>query len=195
MAEICFNRDTFYTYIVIGLGIISFVIYRLYLDKKEELLRPLSSQESKPVNITETIADTLRGVLSASSVQHHEDLNRMVNPMVPPLKRGSFSYSGMMPEFPINIPTRGEYGSFQQFGYIYNDANADQAMPLMGRRIHSNQYEYYTFHHNNPNLKIPITVTGNKELDNDASMSIPLYPGQNFTIKLYDNDSPRYIPY
>ncbi len=100
----------------------------------------------------------------------------------------------MMPRVPVTVPTRGEYGSFQQTGYLYNKDLPDQAMPLMGRRIHSNQYEYYTFHHNNQQIKIPVDVAGKRLLNDGETVSVSGYP-QQFHVKIYELDSPRYIPY
>jgi len=90
-------------------------------------------------------------------------------------------------------PTRGEYGSFQQVGYLYNTADVDQAMPLISRRIHSNQYEYYTFHHKNPQIKIPIKIQGNQEINDGDTVSVQGYG--NLQAQIYDLDAPRYIPY
>jgi len=67
-------------------------------------------------------------------------------------------------------------------------------MPLMGRRIHSRKHEYYTFHHNNPNIKIPINIKGDQEIYDETSLQVPGYKG-NFTVKIYDLDHPRYVPY
>jgi hypothetical protein len=194
MAEqICFNRDTFYSYIILALGVIAFVIYKIYTDKKNEAIT--QKPPSEPVNITSTITDAIKHMMVASTVQRNEDLNRLVNPMIPPLRRGPFNYTGATPEFPVNMPTRGEYGPFQTMGYLFNSTNPDQAMPLMGRKIHSNQYEYYTFHHNNPNIKIPIKIKGDREIDDEEAVQVPIYPNQTFTAKVYDIDHPRYIPY
>lgn len=113
------------------------------------------------------------------------DLERMIHPMTPPMRRENV--------IPINIPSRGEYGSFHMMGYLHNTADPKQTMPLMGRRIHSNQYEYYTFHHYNPIIKIPIKI--NKEINDGEKVSISTYPGVNFTASLYDTDIPRYLPY
>jgi hypothetical protein len=125
--------------------------------------------------------------------QPSEDLTRMFHPMAPPLKRDGYglgSQYNQYPQYPINIPTRGEYDNFQQVGFLFNDS--EKAMSLMGRRIHSNQYEYYTFHHKNPQIKIPIAKT--KEINDGEALTLPGYGG-SFTVKMYDNDSPRYVPY
>ena len=119
----------------------------------------------------------------------------MSDPLIAPNRRSLMPPATYQtPAAPIFTPSRGEYDNFQQMGYLYNTDDAKQAMPLVGRRIHSNQYEYYTFHHYNPSLKLPITVTGNKELNDGDNVQITGYQNQ-FKTKLYDIDVPRYVPY
>ena len=131
--------------------------------------------------------------IRADLVQRLEDMQRMAHPLVPPNRRSIMPPSYQTPSVPIFTPSRGEYGNYQQVGYIYNADDAKQAMPLVGRRIHSNQYEYYTFHHYNPSLKLPITVGGNKELNDGDNVQLTGYQNQ-FKTKLYDIDAPRYMP-
>jgi hypothetical protein len=213
MAQICFDTTTFYTVMIAGFSIIVYVIITIYKEKLEEaknLIQNFSSSESAPSTVIYQSQPEATGQIMqhmseqdqsrqmemgamAASIQRLEDLQRMHHPMAPPMRRGDFSYSGASPNIPVSIPTRGEYGSFQQMGYLYNQNDNDQAMPLMGRRIHSNQYEYYTFHHNNPNIKIPIKIQGNKEVMDGENVAVDGYT--NLQAKIYQIDSPRYIPY
>ena len=85
-------------------------------------------------------------------------------------------------------------GVYNQMGFLHNPENVDQAMPLMGRRLHSQQFEYYTFHHNNPDIKIPIKITGDKEINDGDNVTINIY-GKPFQAKIYDLDTPRYVPF
>ena len=174
-----------------------YVIITLYQEKADETQRLISGlsegvRNALP-NTQQQVNSAWRGMM-AHDVQRVEDLQRMTHPMAPPLRRGDFSYSGQLPTVPISVPTRGEYGSFQQMGFLHNTNDIDQAMPLMGRRIHSNQYEYYTFHHNNPSIKIPIKITGNREITDGQSINLDGYTDA-LQVKIYDLDAPRYIPY
>lgn len=132
--------------------------------------------------------------------QREANYHRMAHPVIPPLQRGPFGYDmpgeapNFVPSMPISIPTRGEYGPFQQVGYIYDVAEPKHSMPLMGRRIHSNKYEYYSFNHYNQAVKIPIKVTGDREVSDGDNIPITGYTN-NFKVKLYDLDVPRYLPY
>ena len=175
---------------IVGLGIIAYVINHIY-QETSELQRSMQAQSETQKAPS---GDPNLQLLLAAQAQRHEDMQRLAHPLVPPVRRGPFSYMPGGPTVPVSIPTRGEYGSFQQSGYLFNTNTPDQAMPLMGRRIHSNQYEYYTFHHNNPQIKIPIKIQGNKEINDGDTVTVPGY-NNNFSAKIYDLDAPRYIPY
>lgn len=185
MAQICFDTSKFYTVIITGISVIMYVIITIYNEKLEEaknmvLPVPPPQPQSVPLEVT-------------AQIQRIDDMSRMHNPLIPPMRRGPFNYTGAV-GVPVGIPTRGEYGSFQQMGYLYNANDVDQAMPLVGRRIHSNQYEYYTFHHNNPNIKIPIKIQGNREISDSDVVTVQGY-ANTFQAKIYELDSLRYVPY
>lgn len=198
MAQICFDRSTFMTVVILGLSIITYVIITNYRDLVERQLI-LMSEANQQHTETETGTEPERAQLPpsiiASYAQRLEDMQRMNHPLAPPVRRGPFSgLPAGGSTVPILTPTRGEYGSFEQVGFLHNANDTDQAMPLIGRRLHSNQYEYYTFHHNNPQVKIPIKLTGNKEISDGDAITVTGY-GTQLTAKIYDLDSPRYIPY
>lgn len=94
----------------------------------------------------------------------------------------------------INIPTQGEYTSWHQVGVLRQKVVTDpeQMMPLMGRKLDRNNWEYYTTNHLNTSLKIPIEQS--KEFYDGDELSIPGYNGL-FVVEIYDYDKPRYIPY
>lgn len=206
MTQICFDRKNFYLYTTVALVIIAFVLYSIHSrqlenarDHLKEVRREFKEavrkqdQQYQDADNAHTHQPLREMQQMAHNVQHHEDAQRMFNPFVPPVNRGSLSFLGALKTTPVNTPTRGEYGSFQQMGYLQSEDESDHAMPLMGRRIHSNQWEYYTFHHNNPNIKIPLK-TKYDEIRDDSKMNVPGY-SSNFTVKIYNLDHPRYIPY
>jgi len=94
----------------------------------------------------------------------------------------------------INIPTQGEYTSWHQVGVLRQKVVTDpeQMMPLMGRKLNRNNWDYYTTNHLNTSLKIPIEQS--KEFYDGDEISIPGYNG-TFVIEIYDYNKPRYIPY
>ena len=195
MGQICFDSSAFYTVMCVGFTVIAYVIITIYQDNLLEARKFYRRVPRSQARTAEPTAGQIYlSTQLAAKVQRLEDMQRMMDPLTPPNRRGPFDHAGYsVGTSLVGIPTRGEYGSFQQLGYIYNGDDVKQTMPLVGRRIHSNQYEYYTFHHYNPALKIPITVQSNKELNDGDAVTLTGYPSQ-FKTKLYDLDAPRYMP-
>lgn len=205
METICFNKNTFYLVVVTGLAIIGMVLYQIHQQQLEQFKSLWQAEvEQERVTAKQHYQDEIDQFLkqrqimgmqqTAFETQAHEDRERMTNPFVPPLQRGPLSLAGSYLGTPVNTPTRGEYGPFQQVGWLKNSNDIDKSMPMMGRRIHSNQWEYYTFHHNNPNIKIPVRTQGDQELFDDSTVQVSGYSG-DFTFNKYELDHPRYIPY
>lgn len=99
---------------------------------------------------------------------------------------------------PINISTRGPAGVPQQVGVIYKifGNGENQYLPLFGKRRYpnDNRYDYYTIL-GNYNVKVPI-ITKNKydELGNNDRVFVKGDPSV-YTVTLYSDDAPQYIPY
>lgn len=165
-------------------------------------IQPLISSnifEQQPINyldVTNTIhkeQQPINYLAIANTAQRQQDYHRMANPFIPPVQRGPFSPMLAEKTMPINSPTHGEYGNFQQVGYAYKPNNPDQMFQLFGRRIYSNKHEYYVVHPITL-IKIPIKVKNDYELSNDDQIIIKGFPG-DFKVEIYDLDQPRYVPY
>ena len=174
MSQVCFDSNAFYTVLIIT----SFIfIYTLTRPHQNVHIKQRKHEPVRKIIINRVFND------------HHEqdrnfELQRFLNPMIPPLRRG-----------PLNLRSaRNYYRPFNQMGYLHNVDNHDQAMPLMGRRLHSQQYEYYTFHHNNPEIKIPIKIAGDKEILDSDVVNLENYQNA-FKAKIYDLDTLKYVPY
>ena len=99
----------------------------------------------------------------------------------------------------INIPTRGFPENYQLKGLLLRD-NTETAYNLFGRQKFpgSSQYEYYIIANMDRNhVKIPLKINGDKEIEDGQTINVPGTNQNNgsFTVKLYDYDVPRYIPY
>jgi hypothetical protein len=99
----------------------------------------------------------------------------------------------------INIPSRGYPDEYQLLGNVFRN-DTETIYELFGRQIYpgSSQYEYYVIGSDNKNfkVKIPIKIQGNKEIYDDQVVDIPgtnIDKGQ-FKVKLYNINTPRYIP-
>ena len=135
---------------------------------------------------------------------------RLANPLLPPERSYEMAYG-----VPINIPSRGLVGSYQQLGHLYKTevANPDTPignntdptiLPLFGRPLYngSRKWTYYTSTDKVNMIKLPLTVGGRKcdqdygcdEIYSGDMIEIPPYNGK-FKVEIYDYDKPRYIPY
>lgn len=136
--------------------------------------------------------------------------NRIMNPQLPPERSFEQTY-----RVPVNIPTRGYDGGYQQIGMLYKESVSSEdsvvgnnsesvILPLYGKPVHpgSNKWSYYTSSDKFQTVKIPLSHKGRKcdsqygctELYDDDIISVPPY-NNNFKVKLYEYDKPRYIPY
>lgn len=136
--------------------------------------------------------------------------NRIMNPQLPPERSFERTYG-----VPVNIPTRGYDGGYQQIGMLYKESvtsedavvgnNSESViLPLYGKPVHpgSNKWSYYTSSDKFQTVKIPLSYKGRKcdsqygctELYDDDIITVPPY-NNNFKVKLYEYDKPKYIPY
>lgn len=141
---------------------------------------------------------------------HRRNHERIINPLLPPERSYVNTYG-----VPINVPTRGVSGGYQQVGVIYksNITDGDKTignssdtviLPLYGQPTYpgSNKWNYYTSSDKYHTFKMPLTINGRKctddigcsEINNGDTISLPQYNG-DFTVEIYDFDKPRYIPY
>lgn len=148
--------------------------------------------------------------LSYWGYQDKKATERIANPTLPPERSYEQTYG-----VPVNMPTRGISGGFQQIGILHKEgvssedvqigANSDPViLPLYGRPVHtgSNKWSYYTSTDKYNAIKLPISHSGRDcdteygctELYTDDTISLPAYNG-DFKVTVYDYDKPRYIPY
>ncbi len=138
------------------------------------------------------------------------DANRNVfmNPFSPPLKLDRF----MSPQIstidprgvPINVKTRGFDDAYRQVGLLTRVNGRETMLPLMGRPLHTNRnkWQYYTISDQNHGIKLPISRNGRSctgeygcdDLYNGDTVYVEGYKDA-FKITIYENASPRYIPY
>uniref|UniRef100_A0A6C0HNY7 Uncharacterized protein n=1 Tax=viral metagenome TaxID=1070528 RepID=A0A6C0HNY7_9ZZZZ len=147
-------------------------------------------------------------MISYAQYQADKDVERIINPILPPERSYENAYG-----LPINQPSRGPTGAYQQVGFLSQtstsgDANGNNnenlILPLMGRPVYfgSRNWSYYTFSEKYQTVKLPLTHKGRKcssdigceEFYEGDKVHIPPYQGE-FIIHLYDYDKPSYIPY
>ena len=164
-----------------------------------------------PVTMREVVGDAENPSISSFwgylTAKNHE---RIVNPLLPPERSYENTYG-----LPVNIPSRGFSGGFQQVGYLYKKdvANPDVPVgqdpnsviiPLYGRPLWpgANKWNYYLNSDKFQAVKMPFLVQGRQsdddhgvnELNNGDSIDLPAYNGK-FEVNIYNYDKPRYIPF
>jgi hypothetical protein len=139
-----------------------------------------------------------------------KDHERIINPLLPPERSYENTYG-----IPINIPSRGFSGGFQQIGTLYKNQIADDGkvignssdtviIPIFGRPVYpgANKWNYYVTSDKYAMVKMPFTFKGKKtddqygvdELFDGDVITLPEYNGE-FVVKIYQYDKPRYIPF
>ena len=125
----------------------------------------------------------------------NRDKSILYDPLIAPERRVPYDqYPNTFKNF-INIPTRGYPDNYQLLGLLYRD-NDEKIVQLYGRPTYpgSNEYEYYaTTEQNGFTNKIPFRIKGNREIEDQQHIEIPVLKGP-FTVKLYNYDTPRYYP-
>ena len=137
----------------------------------------------------------------------NKSYDRIINPLLPPERSNPYRnhYGDYMRGVgvPINIPTRGYAGEFQQVGILVNDTN-DKILPLYGRQTYpgSSKWLYYTSTDKFREVKLPIFKNkrncteeyGCDEIYDKDELNVPAY-NERFKVNLYTLDTPKYIPY
>jgi hypothetical protein len=102
----------------------------------------------------------------------------------------------------VNIPSRGPSPAFSQIG-ILTKSEENLILPLMGRRLQRDKYQYYTFSNTgNINTKLPVSKNGKSctgeygcdELYDGDTVYVEGYK-DTFRATIYENSTFNYIPY
>ena len=181
---------------------------KLVSEEKEEI------ENNKKENTVKIIVESSYEPKKQKNLSYfqYQDLKaheRLINPLLPPKRSMENSYG-----IPINVPTRGEVGSFQQIGALYKETiDSDDMTPgnntdsvvlaLFGKQTYprSQKWTYYTSSDRNHQVKMPLSNKGRKcdsqygceEIVNDDLITVPGYNGV-FRAVIYDYDAPKYIP-
>lgn len=186
-AGICFNSSSTYTILVI-IAIIFFSILFQYIEDR-------NYYKQKYDALAQALVNSGQNIVPEQKQKKLDDLDALVNPLRPPLRKNINMNNETVKDPRINIPTRGEYSTWHQVGILTpkKTDNVETIMPLFGRRLHSDNWEYYTTHHLNTSLKIPMEDIKRELYDGDE-VNVIGYQSK-FIVEIYDFDKPRYIPY
>jgi len=127
--------------------------------------------------------------------------NVYLNPLAAPLRNSS---AAPCPAIPINIRTQGVDSCYRQVGILTRVNGPEMILPLMGKPLipARDKWNFYTMASNQAQVKLPIRVKkrdctseyGCDDLNTGDLVSVDGYDS-HFRVRMYENDSPRYIPY
>lgn len=146
--------------------------------------------QTTPPPIDPDVADDLS---LGERPSRRRDYRKIYDPLKEPSRRYVRYPDGYVPGGNINIPTQGYLPSYQNMGYL-STAEKGPMLKLFGRRLDTYRYEYYTTHHKDPTLKIPLEIKGDKELMDGDTVHVPGYQS-DYKVTLYEYEAPKYIPY
>lgn len=191
--KVCFSKEIFY----LGCIVLSLIGY-LIIDKlsiyfgKEELIKKEDCKCECPV---------VEKTIEKPRIIEKEKVVVVDNSDIPSqYERGprrDYIGRGM----PINIPTRGAVGKYQNIGLLKNPNDPNDVKPLYGRMTYrgSNMWNYYCLLNNHIQVQIPI-IRENNCLDNRGCKEIVdketvNVNGIDYKAEIYPYSDLRYIPY
>lgn len=173
--DICISQNNFLTLVIFFIGL---TIFYYLLKNKLNIVKPKNNNVIYELPLHKLLINRDRSVLN--------------DPLVAPERRVDIR---QYPVMDINIPTRGYPDNYQLMGLMTRDSD-EKILQLFGRATYpgSNQYEYYvtTEQYGFAN-KIPIKLNGGKEINDGDHIKIDQLKG-DFKVKLYDYNTPRYVP-
>ena len=221
---ICLNNFNLITFLIF-IGVILFFLGREYNTKfnnKITYLENKHDQINQKIEEQNEINEKQNMLLSnqkntQSNIIINKDYELIKNPLLPPVRRNYHIDRDpyyTVPGVPINIPTRGYMGDFQQIGMLYKEGidnkdssvgnNENNILPLYGKPLYSNssKWLYYTSSDKFNSIKIPINHNnkdcsdeyGCNEIYDGDTINVPAYNG-NFKVNIYKYDKPRYLPF
>lgn len=179
---ICFDNSSFYTIIVMVAVIFMLIIYSLNEEK---------NYYQKKYNESITITPSITRNITITNPKNKQQ----TGPFRQDIYNEPSSTQSTQSTLKINQNTRGEYTNWHQVGILSpkNSTNNETIMGLYGRRLHGDNWEYYTTHHINTNVKIPLDSI-KKELYDGDTVNVTGYQ-DTFVAEIYELDAPKYIPY
>lgn len=141
-----------------------------------------------------------------NAVMSNRENDTLLNPYAPPLKENPYFPKNMgdVRGLPINVRTSGYDLDYKQIGILTRTNGEETIIPLFGRPVHGNRnkWEYYAMKDGNTMIKLPVSNNG-RSCSNEYGCD-EIYNGDNiyiegykdlFSVTVYENGSPRYIPF
>jgi hypothetical protein len=196
MAEqICLPKSYILIIFCIFIGLAAWYIHN---DKKRNLDNNYKFNDSILDFINKKITQN-KNVKRRRFIQNRDHQVLYNNFVAPERRQPEHAYPIGRVRSMINFPTRGLPDNYHQVGLLFRN-NTETAYKLFGRQKFpgSNQWEYFVQAvMSNNDVKIPITIRGDREIEDGQVIVIPGTDNSKggFKVKLYNYDLPRYNPY
>ena len=153
-------------FMIIIIFLLIFLIYKIYCQEDVKL-RHIGLSEKRSRSRTHDFHDIYSPPLKRDNEYYNSRKNMSLD------IRGSIPFykTPMMPvhvphlpvSVPVSINTQGNVGEYSQLGLLTKDESDKYPLilPLMGRRINRNKFQYYTISNTgNVNTKLPLKKNG-----------------------------------
>lgn len=211
-------------YYFIGFLTVSVIIYLVYTNHKlqqaqqNELKQKMATVDKQLSDLNNTVTRHQQPVFAGNDLRNPAIPDRQGGVPINIRTRGelepyrSIGYLFINnPSEPATEPTQPPTSITTETNTINLTTNVNvntgantTTLPLYGRRLWtgSDMWNYYILNDSYNQMRIPLTINGKdsmeeygvKELYDDDTVFVPSY-GKTFTVKIYETDKYRYIPY
>lgn len=190
----CVENMTLFILFIVGILLI-YAFYKLYKIDTIAKKNTVATQPTQVININNNIENDTSTFDNGIPPQ-----NILAGISLPPVV--GIGYGGNAAVVPINIETRPSSGyRFVQVGILEKGENdyEGNVLPLMGRRLTRNKWQYYAVSNSHLNIKLPIKINGKSgsqeygcdELMNGDNVSVAGYG--NYRVNIYDGANYHYL--
>lgn len=185
-----------------------FFVYLFFRSQRSHILSAIQNTGSPPQSININIMSNGGGGASNGGPLNFDDGTSPQNslagvPMAVDIGSMGPSPTRVVGAVPINIETRPNSGyNYSQIGILSSGTGGgDGILPLMGRRLSRDKWQYYTVSNSNMFLKLPVKVRGRSctseygcdEIIEGDSVRVEGYNG-DYKATIYENTRFNYLP-
>ena len=197
---ICIENSTIFILFLL----VSILAVIIYYNRNHTKIN--SAQNNERVIVIDKTSNDTGYFNKPSSMLSSSQGNIFLNPYTPPLKQNRFFPPNNIDVrgVPINMRTSHYDMDYKQVGVLTRERGKETILPIFGRPLHSNRnkWQYYTMTDKNNMIRLPISRNGRSctneygcdELFNGENVYVEGYK-DSFNVTIYENDTPRYIPY
>lgn len=197
----CIENMTLFILIIVGL-LIFYAFYKIYkLDIITTNTTNYSNQKPQIININNNMdseLNTNNGAIDNGIPPQNIFTGISLQPRMPILRDNRYCDGGV----PINIETRPSSGyRYSQIGMLEKNENGTDGnvLPLMGRRLTRNKWQYYAVSNTHLNIKLPVKINGKSgsqeygcdELITGDTIFVVGYG--NYIVSVYDGANFHYL--